>query len=648
MTNKRYIPILAVLGAIMLVVVAAMAPPQSFLGRDFVYAQVPTDDASLTALTLISAVTAADIMPDTVDAGGFVSTTKTYSVRAPSGTNKVTVNAMEAAVDKATVTITPPDRDSATGHQVILTGGRNTVITVRVRSEDRTVTETYTLTVYQERTQASDNENLSALSLSDVTLSPAFGSAKTRYRGRAAYSTQETTVSYRADIGATVEIQDAEGAAIPDVGGDPSNGHQVALNDGQNVVINVVVKAEDQFGETSTSENTKTYMVTVYRERLVKSDNASLSATNGLTLRDGPISVEGSAAITFEYSETTMSYPPNMRLATGIRAVTVAYITDDDGAVAVITPSDQDSETLDHQVLLRAGAKTNITVKVTAEDGTTTETYSVTIYRERRLKSDNEDLSALSLSGITLSPAFASNKMSYMGRAAYSTEKTTVSYGADIGADVEIQNAEGVVIPDVGGDPSNGHQVALNAGENNVINVVVKAEVQFEETSTSDNTKTYMVEVYRENLVKSDDATLLALSLGEDADGAIIPTSGTGVFDSDTTMYSVRATNGVSAVTVVASATDDGAVVVITPSDQDSLIDDHQVVLRSGAKTDITVKVTAEDGTTTETYIVTVYRERRLKSDNEDLSALSLSGITLSPAFASNTLPYMGKGGIQH
>ena len=79
-------------------------------------------------------------------------------------------------------------------------------------------------------------------------------------------------------------------------------------------------------------------------------------------------------------------------------------------------PSDQDAETTGHQVLLSAGEKTNITVVVTAEDRTTTDTYSVTIYRQRRVLSDDADLSALSLSDVTLSPAFAASKISYTGR----------------------------------------------------------------------------------------------------------------------------------------------------------------------------------------------------------------------------------------
>ena len=107
-----------------------------------------------------------------------------------------------------------------------------------------------------------------------------------------------------------------------------------------------------------------------------------------------------------------------------------------------ITPSDQDSLTDGHQVILGAAAKTDITVEVTAEDGITTDTYSITIYRGRRVQSDDAELSALSLSGVTLSPPFASDKPEFIGNAANSTQMTTVSYTADIGAQmVEISVA---------------------------------------------------------------------------------------------------------------------------------------------------------------------------------------------------------------
>ena len=617
MKNKSYIPFLAVFGAIMLVVMAAIAPSQ--FGRDFVHAQTTIDDATLSVLNLNAGGVGLD--------PAFVSTsdTRTYSARAPSETDKVTVLAT-AANSGADVDITPADQDSgSTGHQVVLTGGQNKAITVTVVSEDGTVTEIYTVTVYQVRTQPSPDDKLSALDLSDVRLSPAFGSDKEMYMGRAAYSTEDTTVTPTADIGAMIEITPADDDLA-------ASGRQVNLDAGAVKVINVAVTAED--GGTPA----KTYTVNVYRENLVKSDNADLNiaANNGLTLNSGTITAPSN--LQFAYEPGMKSYP-DVRVMTGVRAVIVAASTAQPGAVAVITPSDEDSETDGHQVLLSAGAKTDITVKVTAEDRTTTETYSVTIYRERRVESDDADLSALSLSGVTLSPAFASDKEMYMGRAPYSTDKPTVSYTADIGAMVTIEDDGGTDILDT--DDASGHQVTLGVGVVTEINVVVVPE------AGAPAEKTYTVNVYRENLVKSDNPDLdTAANNGLTLNSGTITAPSNLQFAYEPGMKSypdVRVDNDVDAVIVAANTVHLGAVAVITPSDQDSLIDGHQVLLSAGAKTDITVKVTAEDGTTTDTYNVTIYRERRVESDDADLSALSLSGVTLSPAFDSDKTMYMGR-----
>ena len=94
------------------------------------------------------------------------------------------------------------------------------------------------------------------LGLSDVTLSPAFAiSNKTSYTARVPYSTDETTVSYTADVGAMVVIQDFRavnngaatltGNAIADADGKVLSGHQIDLDDGAFTVIPVVVTAED-------------------------------------------------------------------------------------------------------------------------------------------------------------------------------------------------------------------------------------------------------------------------------------------------------------------------------------------------------------------------------------------------------------------
>ena len=65
------------------------------------------------------------------------------------------------------------------------------------------------------------------------------------------------------------------------------------------------------------------------------------------------------------------------------------------GASLVISPSDADSNGTDdanHQVSLRAGAETTITVTVTAEDPAARQTYTVKVYRNRRTLSKDNNL----------------------------------------------------------------------------------------------------------------------------------------------------------------------------------------------------------------------------------------------------------------
>ena len=104
----------------------------------------------------------------------------------------------------------------------------------------------------------------------------------------------------------------------------------------------------------------------------------------------------------------------------------------------------------------------------------------------------------------------------------------------------------------------------------------------------------------------STDATLSALSLGA---GVTVSQSGNA--------YTASVANSVDKVTVTATATDSSNATVeyLTASDTDTELEDadtnmagHQVALDVG-DTVFKVKVTAEDGTTTQTYTVTVTRD---------------------------------------
>ena len=134
--------------------------------------------------------------------------------------------------------------------------------------------------------------------------------------------------------------------------------------------------------------------------------------------------------------------------------------------------------------------------------------------------------------------------------------------------------------------------------------------------------------------VASDDVTLSALTLS----GVTLSPS----FASGTYGYTASVANSVESTTVTATPTHAGASREITPADADANAAGHQVNLTAGGDTVITAEVTAQDKMTTKTYTVTVTRAAAQppQSDDATLSALSLSGVSLSPAFASRTITY--------
>ena len=128
---------------------------------------------------------------------------------------------------------------------------------------------------------------------------------------------------------------------------------------------------------------------------------------------------------------------------------------------------------------------------VTAQDGKTTQTYTVTV---TRAGSSEANLSALSLSGVTLTPAFATWTTAYTASVGHGVTETTVTASVVAGAAYEIK-LNGVVDQD--------GIVGLVVGSGNVIAVVVTA-------GDGETTQTYMVTVTRAG---SSEASLSALLL---------------------------------------------------------------------------------------------------------------------------------------
>ena len=238
----------------------------------------------------------------------------------------------------------------------------------------------------------------------------------------------------------------------------------------------------------------------------------------------------------------------------------------------------------------------------------------VLAYRMPVSASSVATLSALSLSGVTLTPVFASGTPAYTALVGHGVTETTVAATAsDANASVEVK-FNGVVDQD--------GVVPLGVGSGNVITVVVTAQ-------DGQSTQTYTVTVTRAG---SSDATLSALSLS----GVTL----TPVFASGTAAYTALVANTVKETTVTASASDANASVEVKLN---GVVDQDDVVgLVVGSGNVIAVVVTAQDGVTSQTYTVTV---TRAGSADASLSALSLSGVTLMPAFASGTTAYTASVG---
>ena len=105
-------------------------------------------------------------------------------------------------------------------------------------------------------------------------------------------------------------------------------------------------------------------------------------------------------------------------------------------------------------------------------------------------------------------------------------------------------------------------------------------------------------------ITASTDATLSDLTLADDDGNAI---SLTPTFVSDTTSYMASVANGIDAVTLTAMTNDSNAMVAITSDDDTTSPGEAVLPLTVGSNT-LTVTVTAEDGSTTETYTVAVTR----------------------------------------
>ena len=393
------------------------------------------------------------------------------------------------------------------------------------------------------------NADLASLAISKGSLTPVFASATTSYTAAADNTISSITITPTlSDPNATLTINGV-------TSGNGSASAALPLNVGNNA-INIVVTAPDGI-------TTKTYTINVNRALPADANLSSLAISNG--------------TLTPVFASATTSYTASV--VNTISSITITPTLNDPNATLTINGVTSASGIVSATLPLNVGSNT-INVFVTAQDGTTTKTYTIKL--NRALPPD-ADLSGLAISNGTLTPVFASATTSYTASVVNTISSITITPTlSDPNATLTING-----LASASGNTS--AALPLNVGSN-TLSVVVTA-------SGGTATKTYTVNVNR-SLPSNADLSSLAIS-----NGTLTP-----VFASATTGYTALADNTISSITITPTLSDPNATLTINGVTSASGSTSEVIPLYAGSNT-ITVIVTAQDGTTTKTYVIGIFSD---------------------------------------
>ena len=484
------------------------------------------------------------------------------------------------------------------------------------------------------------------MALSDAALDPEFSPEQTHYF---AYVEPDD-----ASITVTVTPNPSAEGAVVKVGGTIAANGVVALNEGTNGmpgITTILIEVTAQDGTTK-----KTYTVTVHRR--AKSTDATLG---GLVLSGVPFNFDPSTfsytpdAVANSVAQTTVTATPNSEHAKSV-VINGTDVTNDNGALVVAL----DAQEVDDPVV------NTITVEVTAEDGTMTETYTVTVTRER-LPSNIATLDMLELEDVELDRTFASDHSPYTSTVDNGVSSTVIKFKrTNQFATVAIQavdpNAITTVVPAQDIVPS-GTSLQLAEGVNTVTVTVTSEDM----TDTMD----YVLTITRAE--PSNVATLASLSFNP---GALSRNGASATFDAvealydvdvlhddDSTELSYRKTNSTATVEIgvggtVVQGTDGltvtGETTLHSSDASDPPSGSVSVPLATVGSYTVTVGVTAEDTTTTNLYVFTITRPVKPQSNDATLGELTVKDaesnfdVVLDPAFASGDTGKTYKAKVRH
>lgn len=398
-------------------------------------------------------------------------------------------------------------------------------------------------------------------------------------------------------------------------------------------------------------KNTRTYTVTVVRTKSSLTNLATLNVNNKDIL--------------------TAEVNYNVDLDGTYNQVRVTATAADGNARVTFSPS-----LLNGNLALNYGDNL-LTITVTAQDGETSKKYTVNIRRQY----DVATLEDITISEGTLDPVFSSSKYNYIVQLPFSGTNISITgtvtsgtFGNVTGNVTNANLAEGentfeLLVTSEDGLVTQTYVVKVFRGESKKVQLtgleIVNVVIDFNPNQT-----TYNVTV--ENNIKNID---IKPTYGSDVssltgDGSKILAVGTNTYEliltaasgmsEENNKYVIVITRKPSSNAYLSSISLDGA--TLSGFDKDdydydlgtisgnkanynvtAVLEDTTAtisgtgsfLLKDGANT-IRITVTAEDKVTSNTYVITVYRE----SEIAKLSNLNIDGQTLIPVFNPNTLKY--------
>ncbi|MCY9591131.1 hypothetical protein PC41400_26990 [Paenibacillus chitinolyticus] len=267
----------------------------------------------------------------------------------------------------------------------------------------------------------------------------------------------------------------------------------------------------------------------------------------------------------------------------------------------------QNGQPVTNPVVLEVGDQT-FTVEITAQDGMTVTPYTVTV---TRAASSEVTLSELTVTPGELTPRFDG------AATVYSSTVTNDVYAVTVGAKASSSVATLAINGTVFSGNAGILPLSLHVGSNPVtITVTAQDGV---------TTQSYHLEVSR---APSSNVTLSGLTLSE---GSLDP-----AFESGMVHYRAVVGPDTASLTVTGSVYEPNATLVVDGRPVVSGQPSVPLALQPGLNP-ITVVVTAQDGITTQSYVVDVTRQL---SSNAGLTGLELSAGRLSPAFDGDTSNY--------